>query len=154
LENAVAHPSKCLAKSGPLGAIVARTEWQGGLGSQCEFEKVRRPYVSRAEPGPPRRHEAAPHLALAVGRHHHLLDIAEKALAARDLEHAAHGLRPGFVTADRARSAGSAGGDPGPTEDEAGGNEASAIGADPFHQLRMPETAALRRASHPRIEPD
>ena len=48
--------------------------------------EVSRSHLSGPEPVPPRRHEDAPDSALAVGRFQHLIEVAEEALDAGDLE--------------------------------------------------------------------
>src|SRR5690606_33381434 len=140
------------SESGFLCAIGMACDRRRRIAEQHDLEEVGRADLSRAEPVPPGGDEDAPSRALAVGCLHHLVEVAEEAGNARDLEHPADDVRPVFEGADRARSARAARGYPCLAEGEAGGHEPGAIRAHPRHQVRMTEIGPLPGALLMRIE--
>ena len=111
VEDAVAHAADAPCRSRCVCACsVAPAERQRRLAGAGNRIEVAGADLGRAEPVPPGANEAAPGSALAVGRLHHLVEVAEEAVDAGDLEHAADDLRPVLVAADGAacRAAGPA----------------------------------------------
>src|SRR4051812_28425605 len=152
LEHPIPQTAKRLAQADALRAIIARSKLQRRFAAQCRLIKIVGADLRGPEPIPPRRHEAAPHRAVGVGRLHQFLDVAKEAFDAGDLKHAAHGLRPVLIATDGARSARTAGGNPALAEGEAGRDEPRAVGAHPGHEIGVAESLALPGPLDMRVE--
>jgi hypothetical protein len=77
-EHTVAHSRDRLAERRLLGTIRSPADWQSRVAEQSDIKQICREDRGRPEPLPPGSDERTPAGALAVGRRHHLLEIAEE----------------------------------------------------------------------------
>ncbi len=113
-KHAVPHLLDGDPEAGLLRPVVVAADRRRRIAEYRHVEEICGADIGGAEAVPPGGDEGAPTRALAVGGLHHLVEIAEKAVNARDLEHAAHDMRPVLEGADAARPARFSGGDPKP----------------------------------------
>src|SRR5690606_3256629 len=119
-EHPVAEVSEGLAETDTLRSFSPGSELQWRLARQGNFVEVDGTDFRRAEPVPPRRHEAAPYGALAIGGLQHLVEITEEARDTGDLEDSADDGRPVLVAPDGQAPARAPRGEPRLTKREAG----------------------------------
>lgn len=94
LEYAVPHLLDGDPEAGLLRAVRVAGDRRSGIAEHRNVKEVGRAHLGGSETIPPGGDEGAPARALAVGGLHHLVEIAEEAGNARDLEHAADDVRP------------------------------------------------------------
>jgi len=113
VKDAVAHPAKRFAESGLLGSLIAVAELHRRFAQNGDLVEVADADCGGVRVLPPARYETSPDRAFGIRRLEHLVDVAEEARHAGDIEDAAHDPRPGLETPDDCVSSRHAGRNPG-----------------------------------------
>ena len=134
--------------------VVLRADGQAGLRIFREANQIADAHLGAAKAVPPKLDKGAPAAALAIRGLHHLIQVAQKAGNARDVQDAPQGLAPCLKAAQAARSGRPAGTGPGLAEGQASRHKPCAIGAHPDHQVRVAKALAPPGLVAARVEAD